>query len=47
MTKITNDKNGNDPQLAFFFWLGEEGDLESVSEEEFAKKQEDWNGVRP
>ena len=34
-------------QLDFFFWLGAEGEVESVSEEEFNEKQEKWDGERP
>jgi hypothetical protein len=30
-----------------FFWLGEEGDLEGLTEEEFKMRQETWNGQRP
>jgi len=52
MKKMTNDtkKNNNkdnDIQYDFFFWLGAEGEVESVSEEEFKMKQETWNGQRP
>jgi hypothetical protein len=36
-----------DEQLHFFFWLGADGEVESVSEEEFKMKQEQWNGQRP
>lgn len=34
-------------QLDFFFWLGEDGEIDSVTEEEFNAKQEQWNGQRP
>jgi hypothetical protein len=55
MKKMTNDTKGNDPQqcaapaeqLAFYFWLGAEGEVESVSEEDFEQKQKDWDGKRP
>lgn len=30
-----------------FFWLGEDGELEGLSEEEFKQKQKEWSGVRP
>ncbi len=45
--KMTNDTKGNDPQLAFFFWLGADGEISNVSEEEFKEKQENWDGQRP
>ncbi len=30
-----------------YFWLGEEGDLEGLTEKEFKMRQETWNGQRP
>ena len=48
--KTTNDKNStdNEPvQLDFFFWLGADGELNSVSERDFNEKQEKWDGLRP
>lgn len=43
LTKSTN----KDPQLDFFFWLGADGEIVSVTEEEFMKEQENWDGLRP
>ena len=34
-------------EMNFFFWLGAEGELKSVSEEEFEQEQENWDGQRP
>lgn len=34
-------------QLNFFFWLGEDGEITNVCEEEFMEKQEKWDGPRP
>lgn len=51
MTKSTTEDGGTkiqtEEQLNFFFWLGDEGELESVSENDFKEKQEQWNGQRP
>ncbi len=34
-------------QLNFYFWLGEDGNIESVDAEGFKQKQEQWQGQRP
>ena len=31
----------------FYFWLGEDGEIEGLTKEEFERKQETWNGQRP
>jgi len=30
-----------------YFWLGEEGELEGLTLEEFERKQKEWKGPRP
>ncbi len=30
-----------------YFWLGQDGDLEGVTLEEFEKRQREWKGPRP
>lgn len=34
-------------EMNFFFWLGEDGVAEFVTEEEFQQRQRDWTGPRP
>ena len=34
-------------QIKAFFWLGEEGDLEGLTEGEFEQRQKNWKGDRP
>ena len=46
-TKKTIEDGGTKIQLDFFFWLGADGEIASVSEEEFNEAQEKWDGVRP
>ena len=31
----------------FFFWLGPEGELEGMTEQQFIKRQKNWDGPRP
>ena len=31
----------------FYFWLGEDGELEGVDKETFEQRQKEWNGDRP
>lgn len=45
MTKTNKDKEPE--QLDFFFWLGEDGELEKTTEKEFKQRQKDWKGDRP
>ncbi len=54
MKTVTNMKTNEeserirtDIQYDFFFWLGAEGEITSVSEEEFQMKQDTWGGQRP
>lgn len=31
----------------YYFWLGEDGELESVTPKEFEKRRKEWEGPRP
>ena len=31
----------------YYFWLGEDGNVEPVSKEKFDRKQKEWQGERP
>ena len=49
MTKMSTKSKETEPteeQLSFFFWLGEDGEIESVDAKEFQEKQDKWNGQR-
>jgi len=43
MTILSKDGYPSD----FFFWLGKEGELEGMTEEQFIKRQKNWDGPRP
>lgn len=47
MTNKTTKNTEQSEQLDFYFWLGEDGELVNVDEEEFQQKQQDWPGARP
>lgn len=44
---MSTKKTSEETQLDFFFWLGEDGHVESLTKEELEKKQKDWPGARP
>lgn len=46
--KVTIMTKQNDDTLSnAYFWLGEEGELEGLTEEEFKLRQKNWKGARP
>lgn len=45
--KSTNKSEPYTAPLDFYFWLGEEGHIQSVTPEELEQKQKDWDGQRP
>jgi len=45
---IMTKQNDNENILSnAYFWLGEEGELEGLTLEEFERKQKEWKGPRP
>jgi len=44
---MNNNKENNKYRDNVYFWLGADGQLDEVTEEEFIRRQKEWEGVRP